>query len=784
MSKRRSTTLHVSLDGDDRAPGTTEAPLATPHGALAAIRRLRRTETAPRAFTVVLRGGTYPLARTLTFTPQDSGTAGAPVVFCAHRGEAVVLSGGRRVDGWRKTKVHGKPCWVTALPDVKDKGWNFTQLFVNGRRRPRTRLPRTGWFRFRDYVVESDRTPAWHKGPRRMHYEGDDLQRWKNSGDIRIIAPEYWFVSHHRIRRIDTKRRIVHFKAHSVASLSDEKSKCARFRVENVFEALDTPGQWYLNRKTGKLYYMPLPDETPDAVVVTAPRLETLVHFAGTARRPVSHIRLENLSLQHAEWDYPDDDTGSVQAAFKVPGAVVMRAARHCVLYGCEVAHATTYGIETREGCHDNRIVACSLHDLGAGGVRIGHEWMPRVDETSTRVVRKISELPSATTVSDCRVHDVGKIHLNAAGIWIGNAGGNRIVHNEVFNVPYTGISCGWTWSYEPTAAVDNRIEDNHIHHIAWDRVLSDNGGIYTLGLLPGSTILRNHIHHVGCYGYGGTGIYMDEGTCELRIENNIVHHTTNAGCFTHVGRDIVIRNNIFALAKTQHVRPGNRAAYRANVFAANIFYYREGQLERTSWGLQPCEWTPEHCRFDDNLFFNAAGDVTFGQERTLADLQAMGRHLSTIVADPLFADPDAGDFTLREDSPAVALGFKPFTLPNAGPRVSAKRPASYARWPKDVFEPRAIVRTRFEQTGPGAVRMTLTNVGSVKASGRLRLAAAPEPAAKIAGQRSVAFKDLAPGATESVMIALRIDEDAELVTLESIPQSECLVPAMHHLEK
>ena len=184
------------------------------------------------------------------------------------------------------------------------------------------------------------------------------------------------------------------------------------------------------------------------------------------------------------------------------------------------------------------------------------------------------------------------------------------------------------------------------------------------------------------------------------------------------------------------------------------------------------------------NLFFNAAGDVTFGQDRTLAQMQAMGRHLDSTVADPLFVDPEAGDFTLRDDSPAVALGFKPFALPNAGPRQAGTRPASYAAWPKDVFEPRAIVRTRFEQSGPCTAIMTLTNVGPVKASGRLRLAAAPDASVRISGPRSYAFKDLAPGATKVITIALRIDEGSELVTLESIPQSRCLVPAMLHLKR
>jgi hypothetical protein len=777
----RITQIHVAADGHDRSPGSEKEPLATPHGALAAIRRLKK-RSEPGPIQIILHAGTYHLARTLTFTPRDSGSADAPVTFRAATGEKVVFSGGRRIEGWRISKINRRICWTCDLPDVRDGNWNFTQLFVNGCRRPRTRLPKTGWYRFKDYVVASDQTPKWYHGPRRMHYYAGDLKRWKNMGDIRLIAPEYWFVSHHRIRQVDTKRRIVHFKKHSVASLSDEKQKCARYVVENVFEALQDPGQWYLDRKAGKLYYIPLPGETPESVEIIAPLLDRIVEFAGSAARPVKHIHLENLSLHHAEWQYPDDNPGSVQAACRVPGAIVMRGAQHCVLYGCEVAHVATYGIETRNGCHENRVVHCAIHDTGAGGVKIGHEWMPRVDETSTHVIRRSTPLPSATTVSDCRVHDVGKIYFDAAGIWIGNAGGNRIVHNEIFNTRYTGISCGWTWGYAPTATIDNRIEDNHIHHIAWDRVLSDNGGIYTLGTMPGCTIRRNHIHHVGCYGYGGTGIYLDEGASEVQVEDNIVHHTTNAGCFVHVGRDLLVRNNIFAMAQTQHVRPGNRGESRSIVYTHNITYWREGQLERTSWGLQRCEWALKHYRLANNVFFNAAGEVVFGGEHTFEQLQAVGQHANTWIADPLFADPEAGDFTLREDSPAFSLDFTPIDLSDVGPRQAGKRPVDHADLPAEGLHPRPVVRTHIERDGSRGIRVRLENVGRVVASGRLLLAAEPAAAVSFKGKRSIQFKDLAPGASQDESVQIRIRGDVETVTIESLPRSPCLVPMMLHI--
>ncbi len=774
MSKAGKTTLYVAPGGNDRASGTKRDPLATPHGALARIRKLRRGKSA-RALTVILHEGSYHLSRTLTCQPLDSGTAKTPLTFKAAPGASVVLSGGRVLDGWTLTRVNGKTCWVTEVPEVKRGEQYFTQLFINGKRRPRARLPKKGWFRFKDYVKAKERTPKWHCGPRRMHYYAGNLKPWKNLGDIRLLTPEYWFASDHRIRRIDTQRRIVHFKTNSVASLHDEKQKCARYFVENVFEALSEPGEWYLDRKAGKCFYIPKRGEKLETVVAIAPILDKVIHLAGTAKQPVEHIRFENLSIQHAEWMYPSDDAGSVQSSFKIPAAVVLKAARHCTFYGCEIARTGTWGIETRNGCHDNHIVGCHVHDVGAGGIKVGHEWMNRVDETSTHIIKPIGALPSGTTVSDCRVHNVGTVHLTGVGIWIGNCGGNRIVHNEVFDIPYTGISCGWTWADVPTASTDNCIEDNYIHHVGCDLNLSDNGGIYILGQHPGSTVRRNHIHDIRCYGYGGTGIYTDEGAAEIRVENNLVYRTTNAGCFTHVGHDIFIRNNIFALAKAQHLRLGNRGDFRANIFLNNIVYWKRGQLGKTNWGLQTCTWERMHYLCRGNLFWGTKGKVRFSDEKSLAELQREGQLLDTRIADPRFVDADGGDFRLNKSSPASALGFKPFDVSDAGPRsrVSAKlRP----------WKPRPVLRASFEQKGKGIVEMTIRNAGHVAASGSLSLQAMPAASARIVGTRSFSVENLKPGKSVKRKVRLKLNDGEETVTLETLTNSASMVPVMLHI--
>jgi len=777
--------LYVSPAGDDRWSGRlaeaaadgSDGPLRSIAAAQGAVRRLVRAGLR-KPVTVYLRGGTHFLAETLAFGPQDSGTAKCPVVWTAQPGEAPVVSGGRRISGFRTQRIHGRECLVATLPEVAQGRWHFTQLFVNGERRWRPRLPKEGYYRFAGIgEIRSRGGLRWMHGPDRATFAPGEIKPWKNLDEVELTTYQLWFDTHHRIKRLDPKRNIVHFHRPSIGSLRDEKNLFARYFVENVFEALREPGQWYLDRRSGTLYYLPQPDEDPESLEVIAPALTTLVRFCGRGGRPVRHVRLENLSLRHAEFRYGLDEVGWAQAAITVPGAIVMEGAEACVLYNCEVSQIAQYAIEVRPGSRDNRIVACRLHDAGAGGVKIGCRQANRGGSLGSRGAAAHQSM--RTTVSDCTIHDVGKIYPSAIGIWVGNSGRNRILHNHIFDVPYTGISCGWTWGYSPTFTVDNRIEYNHIHHINSSRRLSDNGGIYTLGVQPGSTIRGNHIHDVGCYGYGGWGIYPDEGSSQFVIEDNVVYRTDGPGFFSHYGRDNVVRNNIFAMGGKEQVAPfGRPEPHRTDIFRHNVVYWSHGRL----W---EGDWSADHSLFEDNLFWRTDGQPFDFARRPLAYWQSRGQLRGTVIADPLFADPAAGDFSLRADSPALAMGFRPIDVGRVGPRRLGRRPHAFADFPVPVEEAKEIVHTTLEIVKPlvdaggvpGRVRFTAWNVGEVPASGAVRLRVLPEGAGRIVGQGHFAFS-LRPGASKSAEFAVTAAEDAEKIIVETVPRGRGLVPS------
>ena len=757
--------------------GLTDGPVATVQCASVRARTLRASSEATGAgVRVLLRGGVYEMEKPLMLTGADSGTADAPAVFAAYPGEAPILSGGCRIDGWKTDTVNGRPCWAVDLPAVRTGGWNFTQLFVNGERRFRSRLPKTGYYRFTD-IPPAPPGVRWFKGPDVVGFEEGHIQEWRNRDDIRIVILEYWFEAFRRIKSLDLAKRRVGFNCGSIGSLRDERQLPARYFVENVFEALSEPGEFYLDRAAGRLYYLPLPGEDCATAEVIAPRLSELLVLAGCEDAPVRHVRFENIAFRHAEWNYPDDDCGSVQAASKVPGAVVLAWAEECVLYGCEVSHVAHYGIDIRTGSAGNRIVACAIFDLGAGGVRIGHENMERVDETTTAIQPPRRDgRRMATTVCDCEIHHGSRIHYQAVSVLVGNSGGNRIRHNHIHDMNYTGISCGWTWGFGDNATVDNRIEFNHIHHINWERMLSDNGGIYTLGRQPGTTVRGNLIHHIGCYGYGGWGIYLDEGSSEILIDNNCVYVTDDACFFTHYGRDNVARNNIFALAGRNHVNPGSRPQlHRTTLFERNLVYWRTGTFQNSE-----CLWMPSHYLIRNNLLWDGrGGDLDLGRGDTLSDWNAIGQHVGTVVANPLFLDPEAGDFSVRDDSPAASVGFKPFDTRQAGPRLRGDRPASYDGWSADMGDgARPIVHTALEETAAG-FRVTVQNLGQAPARGRIRLRCAPAGAVVFAAPPRMEFSDLQPGASRSAEFAVRRRRPLPHATVETVVTGAGLVPTL-----
>jgi hypothetical protein len=641
--------FHVSQDG----------PLASLEQARDAVRALKREQggALKQPVTVFVHAGTYTLSRPATFTPQDSGSAECPVVYRAYGNQAPVFSGGRAITGWKQTVVDGKHLWAAEVPGVREGKWYFRELWVNGQRRQRARGPKQGFYRMAD-VPDLD-LHKFMTGQSRFQYSPGEIAEWENLPDVEIVALHLWVSSREGIAAVDENKRMVKLAYPSSCRLSDgnaitkEKLQFARYYVENAFELLDSPGEWYLNRKTGILYYMPLAGEKIAAFEAVAPVLDHLLSIEGDAKaqRFVEHITFRGLGFSYAEWWLPEDATRNSyqeQASARVPAAIRAGFMRDCSFEACNVSHVSGYGIHFAPGCSRDRIVACAMSDLGAGGIKIGD---PNTPGTSVHHVE----------IADNHLFDMGKVFHQAMGILAFQCHDILIAHNHVHDLYKNAISVGWSWNFAQTQAANNVIEWNHIHDVGkgW---FNDGGAIYTLGVQPGTVIRNNLMHDIESAVYGGFGVYLDQGSSKILVEKNISFDTTNGFSQTH-GHDNIVRNNIFAFGKTVQITPSG-APDDSFLFERNILYWApEAKLLRF-------RWPDTKAVLRRNLYWQAGGGkVMFGPE-TWDQWRARGRDEGAIVADPRFEDPAKHDFRLKPDSPARQIGFEPFNLSGVGPRA------------------------------------------------------------------------------------------------------------------
>jgi hypothetical protein len=658
-SQPAAVSYYVATNGNDQwsgklaAPnaGGTDGPFATIAGARDAIRALKAQAGLTAPITVQVRGGSYYLPQPLVFMPQDSGTQACPITYAAYQGETPIISGGAPITNWRTAQVNGHAAWTAQVPDVAQGQWYFRELWVNNGRRLRTRVPREGLYRIAELLQRPGSIP-FKQGQDRVIFADQDIKQWRNLNDVEVMAFHFWIEERLPIASVDSLSHAVTFTRPSLFRLTDgQNPEGARYYVENVFEALDSPGQWYLDRPTGTLYYIPQPGEDPQRATVIAPRLAQVVQFNGDAANGqyVEYINFQGLSFMHTEWTLPAQTAAYKQAAVNVPGAILWTGARSCALRDCTIAHIGNYGVEMGVGCQGNTIKGNAIWDLGAGGVKIGFD-------------------SSGTVVSDNHIYDGGYMFASAVGVWIGNSAHNEVSHNVIHRLYYTGISCGWTWGYRASPTQDNHVEYNVIYQIGRG-LLDDMGGIYNLGVQPGTTIRNNLIHDVWSAHGRGRGIYLDEGSTGILVENNIVLRVDDATLIQNYGRDNMIQNNIFALGKQVQIRRARPEAHRSFTIQRNIFYFDEGELLGGKWG--DGKYT-----LDNNVYYNAAGAPIDFAGQSFAQWQGTGQDLHSVIADPRLSGIDANKVVVEIGSPAYSLGFKAIDMSTVGRRGGATIPS------------------------------------------------------------------------------------------------------------
>lgn len=658
--------LYVSPMGRDDWSGRlsepdcdkSDGPFASIKRAQEEIRRLKSEKAMDGPVVVLLREGTYFLEETLAFDPRDSGNEQMPITYAAYPGEKPVISGGRSITGWERAEGE---LWKAEIPEAASGKWYFHQLFVDGKRSVRARTPNDG-FLFTEGplpgVVRSTGNPEAKIG---FSFRKGDLPSDGDLDDANILLYHSYTVGRHWIDRLDLEKSTVRFVGPSIMDISNWEQK-QRYYAENYFEALDSPGEWYLDRKSGTLYYWPLEGEDMRAVSVIAPVLRQLVRFQGSFSEPlrVEYIRFRGLSFQHADWLIPDRGKAKAtdtQAAIghRVPSigsAIEAVFSRHLSFEGIEIAHVGEYALSLGLGCQDNEMNRSHIHDTGAGAIRIGD--VVAKEEPVCEVLRNV--------VENNVIHDGGHVFPAGVGVWIGHASHNRVLHNEIYDFTYTGVSVGWTWQYRETTSSHNLIAFNHIYRIG-KKALNDLGGIYTLGNSPGTIIRNNLIHDVYAYGtHIGVGVYLDQATTDVLVENNIVYAVFSAGFFQNWGKENRIQNNIFAFCEQAGLGINRKEEHLSFRFERNIVLVNNGEAMSSKYARG--QW-----HMDYNLYWDISGKPPGFAGATFEEWQAKGHDGHSILADPMFIDANNYDFRLRCGSPATAIGFQPIDITMAGPR-------------------------------------------------------------------------------------------------------------------
>jgi len=537
--------IHVSLQGDDRNNGSENQPLASLPAAQQRVRELiANGHNSP--IEVRIGSGVWRLSKPLEFDQRDA-TAATPVTYRSHPGEKAILSGGLELTNWQREGDF----WVTPFPELAEPMERPRLLLVNGREVTLAKEPDDGFYRVAK--AGPDRRTAFH-------YDPEGFVQPAEPATVELVFLHDWSITRVQLDQVDLSNQQLVFRNriggdHEFFAIDGFEPQ-ARYRLENDRAFADTAGEWYCDSRTKRLLIRAAETETASPRVVL-PLQSTLIRVQGTADQPVRNLTFVDLAFEETRCTLPAAGGAEVQAGFFQPRgeaseaeswfnrlapAVELAFAENCAVQNCRFANLGGGGVYVHQQAHGNKIEGCEFRSLGGCAVMLG-DPNPARSANGERLVCRDNRLRNSA-LSDC-----GRILFGSVGVWVGITSGSTIENNEISNLPYTGVSVGWQWNPEPTGCEKNVVAGNHIHHVM--QLLSDGGGIYTLGQQPGSMLRNNRIHDVPLNAgrAESNGIFMDEGSSLIEVTGNEIFATARAPIRFHKAQDLKVQGNRLRLA-------------------------------------------------------------------------------------------------------------------------------------------------------------------------------------------------------------------------------------------
>lgn len=556
--------IYVSLQGNDKNPGTKEAPFNTLNRAIKQAREWRRLNWPEVAGGIYIRleEGVYAQRNSLFLRPEDSGTPDSPTVICAVDGAHPVISGGVAVTGWKRGCNHPavpeklkQKIWSAEAPLIGNRRVETRQMWVNGHKVQRAaQFPDGGLERMIDFNPEEQTITI-------PVSQSVNPERLQNAGQLEMIVHQRWAIAILRVKSIDAKDGQAVVRFHEPEShlefahpwpqpvIGGEKGNSS-FCLTNALELLDQPGEWFQEYPSGTIYYYPQAGENMETAEVIIPALETLVTIDGTLSRPVKHIQFNGITFAHTSWMRPSfQGHVTLQGGFPLldayklqePGlpekaelenqawitrpetAIRVRGAEHIDFKHCTFRHLSSTGLDYEWAVTASSVEDCQFTDIGGTALLVGAFPDGGFETHIPFIPADVRELCSHITIRNNFISNVTNEDWGCVGIGAGYVRNMDISHNEVCHLNYSGICVGWGWTSLESGMCNNRIEANYVHHFA--RRLYDAGGLYTLSNQPGSVMRNNRIEHLIEAPYATNDrafyIYLDEATDGYTMENN-----------------------------------------------------------------------------------------------------------------------------------------------------------------------------------------------------------------------------------------------------------------------
>lgn len=676
--------LYVAPNGRDTWSGTLpvpapegqDGPLATLARARDVLRERKAADGLAEGAIVELRQGTYELDQPLEFDVQDSGTAAGPILYRRYGQEEVLIKGSRAVAGWCPYR---DGIWQASLADTPFVKAGVNDLFFAGQRQPRARVPnvdpqhpRTGGCLYVDGIVEDGSKTQFRYNPELLHPE-----RWAHPETAQVTVWPWlnWNLDQIGLKRVDVTEHIIEL----ARSASYKFIRGNRFYIDNVFEELDAPGEWFYDRPAQTLYFLPPDGESPEGRVSVALSPGVIaVKGDSKAKAFAQHLRFHGFTLSESQ--------GS---------AVVLDGAAYCEVTACTVTNAGGVGVYLTGASHHNRVAGCDIHHCRSQGIVLNsaRDW-------SHSPEGKLSD----NVITNNHVYQIGDGGNAWAAIQIhpgcgGNCTHDNVIsHNLVHDTPRQGIRFD---------GMRNIVEYNHVHHTNQEQ--SDTGaiGMGSRDIYERGSIVRyNYVHDTGGYNmlkpgvweypHYCWGIYLDDYTSGVHIYGNICVRTYRGGVMVHGGQDNIIENNIIVdgtsgqlqLAPIDSLTSGRTPGHpdtgmwlmTGTVIRRNIISYNGASAPY----IQGKKYDQCLAECDTNLLWPGQGPIRSTSVKAAAGesewdaWRQLGYDRHSVVADPLFVAPEKDDYRLRTDSPALALGFQPIPVDQIGLYASAER----ASWP------------------------------------------------------------------------------------------------------